>query len=170
MILWKQEIYKKIKGFKNLVIMCIGNPDSSDDGVGSMIGDKLSKILASYNNILVVNCYNRPENFTSLVRKAMPDHIIILDSCISEKKPGTISIFSPDALEETDILSHRVPAKLLSEYLEKETGASIVIVGIQPDTILKGQFISEPVRKAAEEIIEFLTRIVKNNNCGDMNA
>lgn len=159
---WKQEIYNKIKGFKSLAILCIGNPQASDDGVGPKIGEKLSEILGNHSNVYVFNCYNTPENFTSPVKKMMPDHILIIDSCISGKRPGTISVFDSDKLKETDVSSHRIPVKLLSMYLEKETGAEVIITGIEPEVVDKGEYLSKAVKEAADDIIKFLSGIIKD--------
>lgn len=161
MSLWKQKIKSVLKGFRRLVIMCIGNSMASDDGAGLEIGNKLLKTLDGCKNILVINCYGSPENFTSVVKKAMPTHILIVDSCISGKKPGTISVFSADELKESDVSSHRIPINLLSRYLENETGASIIIVGIEPESINQGNKLSASVKKSVDEIVEFF-RGLKN--------
>lgn len=159
---WKQKLKNNLKGFKNLVIMCVGNQDAYDDGAGPELAIILSKIVAekNYKNVFVLNCQDSPENFTSIVKKIKPTHILIIDCCIHGKRPGSISVFLPEQLKESDVSSHRIPLKLLCDYLSSETKASIFIAGIEPQIIKKEKNISKPVKKSIDELVKFFSNFL----------
>lgn len=163
MSFWKKEIYNRVKNFKKLVILCLGNPEASDDGVGVEIGKRLLENLFDSPDVFIFNCYTAAENFTSPVKKIMPSHILIIDSCVAGKVPGTVSVFCPDELKQVDISSHRIPVQLLSRYLKNETGADVIIIGIEPEILGKGRHLSGSVKNAADEIVEFLLKIFRKN-------
>ncbi|MCM8760018.1 MAG: hypothetical protein NC906_09660, partial [Candidatus Omnitrophica bacterium] len=64
MSFWKKEIYNRVKNFKKLVILCVGNPEASDDGVGVEIGKRLLENLFDSPDVFIFNCYTAAENFT----------------------------------------------------------------------------------------------------------
>ncbi|MCM8815370.1 MAG: hydrogenase 3 maturation endopeptidase HyCI [Candidatus Omnitrophica bacterium] len=166
MNLWVQDLKFRLHNFNKLVIMCIGNRNASDDGAGLKLADELSTILEEKKSskVSVIRCYESPENFTSPVKKMKPSHILIIDSCVSGKKPGTISVFDKEDLREYDIISHRIPIALLSEYLASETGAKIIVLGIEPECIAKGTNISKPVKEAIKGIAHFFYEFIKGSN------
>ncbi|MCM8821384.1 MAG: hydrogenase maturation protease [Candidatus Omnitrophica bacterium] len=165
MSLWSEYLKRELRDFERLAIMCVGNKYASDDGVGPEIAGILSKLIVKKEcgSVFVINCYDSPENFTSPVKKIKPSHILIIDSCISGKKPGTISAFAMTDLNEYDISTHRMPVRLLADYLVSETGSTIIILGIEPEFTGRGAEISEPVRKAIEEIEKFFFEFLGNN-------
>ncbi|MCM8764110.1 MAG: hydrogenase 3 maturation endopeptidase HyCI [Candidatus Omnitrophica bacterium] len=161
---WKRHLKMKLQGFKQLGIMCIGNRYCSDDGAGVEVARVLSIFLnkKKCRNISVINCYNSPENFTSSVKKIKPSHILIIDSCISGKRPGAISILAAKDIKEYNMLSHRIPIRLLSDYIASEIGSDIIILGIEPECTARGTDISKPVKKAIKEIERFFVEFLRD--------
>ncbi|MGC8804769.1 MAG: hydrogenase maturation peptidase HycI [Candidatus Ratteibacteria bacterium] len=163
MKLWKKQLAQELRNFQKFVIMGIGNPESSDDGLGPEIASNLTDtIRKKYADVVVINCGQSPENFTSLVKKEKPSHILIIDSCISGKKPGSIFLLRPFDIKNTDVSTHRLPLYLLYDYLKSETGAKIIMLGIEPQCITSGALISNPVRQAVKEVVEFLLDFLKD--------
>ncbi len=165
MCFWKKQLDLNLKGFCKLVIMCIGNQYAADDGAGPEIGKNLSESVNESNikNVAVINCYDSPENFTSIVKNEKPTHILIIDICVSGKKPGSIFLVSEKDIKDMDVSTHRIPVGLLSDYLKTETGAKIIILGIEPVSIDKKRFLSNPVRKAINELTDFLSDFLKTS-------
>ncbi|HPP66711.1 MAG TPA: hydrogenase maturation protease, partial [bacterium] len=128
--------------------------------IAEKILDFVSKEKISH--VKVFPCYDFPENFTGSVKKEKPDHILLIDSSITGKKPGSIFILNPEGINHEDISSHRIPLRLLYEYLKKETRADIAIIGIEPYYIGKGNKCSKPVEKTINRIVKFLEQLLKN--------
>ena len=164
----KEKINNWLNRSEKLVIMGIGNNNRCDDGFGPAVTETLSDFVEKngIGNVIVFSCYEAPENFTGPVKKEKPSHIIIIDSCITGQKPGNISIIKPDGIKETDISSHRMPLKLLCEYLRNETGADILIIGVEPYNMKEGSNFSDPVNKSIQEVVGFLKEVLKFRRVG----
>ncbi|HOJ31384.1 MAG TPA: hydrogenase 3 maturation endopeptidase HyCI [bacterium] len=162
MELWKKQFIQKLNNFHKLVIMGIGNPESSDDGLGPEIVNIIAeRITKNYSSVAVINCYGSPENFTSKIKKENPTHILIIDSCIAGKEPGSIFLVKPSQIKNMDLSTHRLPLYLLHDYLKSETGAKIIMLGIEPQSVCPGTSFSTPVRQAIGETVEFLLDFLK---------
>ncbi|MFH1782967.1 MAG: hydrogenase 3 maturation endopeptidase HyCI [Candidatus Omnitrophota bacterium] len=135
-----------------VVILCLGNLDRGDDGVGPVIAAKLSGKTSHE----VINAGMTPENFTGPVTKLNPDTIIIIDTVMFDGAPGDYKIFKGDDLREGKISTHDVSPKLLIEYLKSSTKAEIYILGIKPKSNNIGEPLSPEVEKSIDEIVKLL--------------
>jgi len=118
--------------------MCIGNRDGGDDAVGPYIADQLKSTTVD-----VLDCGTTPENYTSLVKKHDPKHLIIIDAVEMGLFPH--------------ISTHGIPISVLINYLEQSV-EKIVFIGIQPKT-MSGEM-TEPVKKSGQDLVN----LIKNNN------
>lgn len=162
---WKKDLNEKLKNARKIAILGIGNPDLCDDAAGSIVAERIQKIIGGKNNayIALFPCYEAPENFTSPVKKEKPTHIVMIDSCLSGRKPGSIFLLMPDEIKNVDVSSHKLPLYLLSDYLKNETGAEIIIIGIEPELLCKGNFLSKAVESAVNEISDWFSEFFKKS-------
>ena len=88
-----------------------------------------------------------------------PTRILIVDCCNYGAKPGESRLFSR---EEVDHLSygllstHTLPLTLTIQMLSLETGATIELLGIQPERMEFGEDLSEPIQRALPAVVEFV--------------
>lgn len=149
-----------------VVLLGIGNESKWDDAAGVEVVKEVAKMIDS-EKVLFVNAGTIPEKFTSKVKDFEPDHILLIDTVDIDEEPGTVSIVDPEAIVNQKISTHRLPLSMLMEYLEKETGGEVFLIGIQPGKIKMGVGMSNSVRKAVEDLSEFLSEKLKRNieNC-----
>jgi Ni,Fe-hydrogenase maturation factor len=69
----------------------------------------------------------------------------------------------PDEIKNVDVSSHKLPLYLLSDYLKNETGAEIIIIGIEPELLCKGNFLSKAVESAVNEISDWFSEFFKKS-------
>ena len=112
-----------------VVMLCVGNIERGDDGLGPQLANMI-KGKVPYE---VIDAGVAPENWTGAIKRSMPDTIIIVDAIYFEGNPGDIKIFSGEDLRSGKISTHDVSPKLLIEYLKESTKADIYILGIKPD-------------------------------------
>jgi len=132
--------------------MCIGNRDGGDDAVGPYIADQLKSTTVD-----VLDCGTTPENYTSLVKKHDPKHLIIIDAVEMGLFPGDIRIVPKEKIGVMHISTHGIPISVLINYLEQSV-EKIVFIGIQPKT-MSGEM-TEPVKKSGQDLVN----LIKNNN------
>jgi len=79
-----------------------------------------------------------PENFTGGLRELRPSHIVMIDAADMGHPPGSLGLLHPAQVRGQRFSTHAMPLSLVIEYLEKELGAAVVLVGVQPDATAPG--------------------------------
>jgi hydrogenase 3 maturation protease len=131
------------------LIMCIGNRNGGDDGVGPYIADKIKD---EFNTI---DCGVVPENFTSVVKQQNPENLIIIDAIEMGLVPGEIRIVPKEKIGVMHISTHGIPISILINYLSQYV-KNIVLIGVQPK-IMSGKM-NQEVIKGADLLIGLLRK------------
>ena len=96
------------------VLLCLGNRDRGDDGVGPRLASEIKDKV----NFKVIDAGVAPENYTGVIKRLDPDTIVIVDAVYFDGKPGDIRLFSGDDLRVGKISTHDMSPKLLIQYLK----------------------------------------------------
>ncbi len=134
-----------------LLVMCIGNRDGGDDGVGPFIADLLED-----SSVKVINAETTPENYTGVVKQYNPDTLVIVDAVDMNLPPGEIRVVPEESIGEMHITTHGIPLSLLVRYL-KQYIDHVIIIGIQPRSM------SGKLSKEVKESGEYLASLIKNS-------
>jgi hydrogenase 3 maturation protease len=122
-----------LKNPEKIVILGIGNEMRGDDGLGSILAQKLANL--KNRNITVFDGKTVPENFTGAIKKETPSHIILLDAVEMNEPPGHIKLVTKEEIANYSISTHAMPLSFLIKYLESTTPAEIMLLGIQPENM-----------------------------------
>ena len=129
------------------LVMCVGNSDNGDDGVGPYV----SKIFPKTDDFKVVNCETVPENFTHLIKNV--DRVVLVDAVEMGLTPGETRVVPREKIGGLHVSTHSLPLSVLMDYVREE-GKEVVLVGVQPKKLHGG--LSVEVKKAAEKLVETL--------------
>ena len=151
----QEELSARIQG--NVVIMGIGNPCRGDDAAGSLVARQISDAPG----VRAIDAQDVPEHYLSLAVKAKPDAVVLIDSVDLNSPPGSIALLEQDQVARYWPSTHRVPMSLLMNYLERESGAPIFLIAIQPrQTVFMGP-VSEEVDASIACIAGMLNRVLE---------
>ena len=134
------------------MILCIGNRDGGDDGIGPYIAERLK---SKSSQDMVLDCGTMPENYTGIIKQYKPNTLILIDAAEMSLPPGEIRLIQREKLGTMHLSTHRIPLSLLIQYLEKEL-PRILFIGIQPKTI-NGP-LSDSVKKSGDHLIDILRK------------
>lgn len=140
-----------------VVILCLGNIERGDDGVGPHVAREIKGKVSCE----VIDSGTTPENYTGLIKRLKPDTIIIVDAIYFDGRPGEIRLFSGEDLRTGKISTHDVSPKLLIEYLKSSTGARVFILGIRPESNEFGEGLTKEVDLAVKKLGTLLLDNVK---------
>jgi hydrogenase 3 maturation protease len=146
-----------LNGATRVVVVGVGSEMRGDDAVGMEVVRRLRGALKS-PNVLFVESGVAPENFTSQIRRFKPSHVIFIDATDFGAKPGEIVLAEPGAITGQSISTHTMPLSILAKYLREQTGAKIVLLGIQPARAQMGAEMSGPVKDSIKRVEEILLR------------
>jgi hydrogenase maturation protease len=110
-------------------------------------------------DVFVLDCGSTPENYIQPISDRKPTRILVLDCCSFGAKPGEWRLFSRPEIDELSyglLSTHTLPLTLTIEMLSLETGATIELLGIQPERIEFGERLSEPVQRALPALVQFV--------------
>jgi hydrogenase maturation protease HycI len=146
-----------LKGANRVAIVGIGSEMRGDDAAGIEIVRGLGQKLKS-SKVLLVEGGVAPENFTSHIRRFKPSHVIFIDATDFKAEPGEVILAESDAITGQSISTHTLPLSMLASYLREQTGAKIVLLGIQPARAQMGAQMSEQIKNTVEKVNEALLR------------
>ncbi|MEF8756622.1 MAG: hydrogenase maturation peptidase HycI [Halobacteriales archaeon] len=133
-----------------LVVVGVGSDLRGDDAAGVLVARRLSDVAS--DRLHVIEGGTAPENYTSVVKAFEPDQVLLVDAVEFGGDPGDVKPVDPEALAQTSFSSHAYPLTMLTDYLERETGATITLLGIQPASIDEGEELSDAVENGIERV------------------
>jgi hydrogenase 3 maturation protease len=154
-----QELKRFADDHNKIIFLCIGNDMRGDDALGPLIAKSLVRLFQNQNDLIVINAETVPENYTGIIRKENPSHIIFIDAVEMKMDPGTIKLVECDEITDYNISTHAMPLSFMIKYLESFTDAKILLIGIQPKNMEMSSTISEEVKTSVDELI----KIIKNS-------
>jgi hydrogenase 3 maturation protease len=153
-----------IKDYDKLIILGIGNELREDDALGSLIIQNLINDFTNEyfqkRNILLIDGGSAPENFTGLIKKENPSHLIIIDAVLMNQEPGTIKIINKDKISNFSISTHSMSLLSFIKYLELKINFKVILLGIQPKSLNLSQSLSPTVEKSIKKLQKNLISLI----------
>lgn len=156
----EQKLKIFLKGSEKLVIMSIGNELRGDDGLGPLFAKKFSKIIENSQYVAVIDGGMVPENFTSTLRDENPSHVILIDAVEMDENPGQTEFIEKERIEEYNVSTHSMPISFLIKYLETTASFKIILLGIQPKSMILGDEISPEIEKSVNNLNNIFKKIL----------
>lgn len=182
-----EKLLVKLKDSTKVVFMGIGEEKLRDDAVGIYI---ISELLTySDDKFLFINAGIDPMVRIEDVVNFNPSHLILLDTCTLNKPPGTVAIIERVNIKEyVPISSHTIPIHIVVDLLVKKLpDLKVFMIGIVPESLegfselvlyKKDEFsieersenkdlpffeffLTEPIKKVADEIIDIIKIIIQ---------
>jgi len=154
----KTKLKKKLKDAKKIAVLGIGSELRADDVAGLLVAGELKKIKNLKLKVFLGS--TAPENLTGEIIKYKPTHIIIVDSVDTDQEPGFILLVDPEEVGGVSFSSHMLPVKMIVDYLLESLKCEIIIIGIQPKTLVFGEAISKEVKKSAKQVSDVIKEIL----------
>ena len=145
--------------FDNVVDINTGNTPLVE-GIHSHISelnvDENDALIERLNRTFLINGGSVPENFTGLIKKCNPSHIIILDASLMNREPGEINIVNKDSIVDISISTHSMSLSYLIKYLQLEKEYEILFIGIEPEIMDLSFELSPKIKNSSDILIKIL--------------
>ncbi|MEA4957426.1 hypothetical protein SDC9_08535 [bioreactor metagenome] len=169
----KKELESFLTNYDKLIIFGIGNELRGDDALGPYIINELENIIGDYNSskklknnnsnsLIFIDGGSAPENFTGVIKKENPSHLLVIDAAFMKTIPGTVKAIGKEELSEVNASTHSMSLSYLIKYLEKELNFKFLLIGIEPFKMNLGDDISSDILKSADSVIDSLSSILLN--------
>lgn len=154
----------RFAGVGRIAILGIGSDLRADDISGMLAADVLKTSLKKKKRRMPVKIFfggTAPENLTGEIKRFRPSQLVIIDTVDAGRKAGSIYLFKPEEISGgASFSTHKMPAKILIDYLVNSCGCQATVIGIQPKTVKFGESISGSVRAAAEKVADMLVEAI----------
>lgn len=131
-----------------VVIVGIGNTLRGDDGCGPALIERLQGKI----NAVCIDAGTAPENYTGKIIKEKPETILIVDAVHLGLTPGKYDILKGRDILKSGFTTHDMSPNMFIDYLSKETGAQVYMLGVQPKAVSFGDNMSRNMEEALKEI------------------
>jgi len=132
-----------------VAILGIGNTLRSDDGIGSILASRI-KDKVPY---MVYDAGPSPENYLEKIIKDKPDNIVIIDAVDFGGEPGEAREVEGDDIKTVNLFStHNASISLTINYLQNNLKVDIIILIIQPKTIIFGDNLSPEITETLNKL------------------
>ena len=133
----------------------LGNSLRGDDFAGSYI----VTLIEGRDRIEKFDAGEKPENAYDRALEMKPAKAVFFDAADMGLPAGTVQIVYEDTLSIKAMSTHKVPLPLITKLIREETGAEIVICGIQPASVDFMKKMDESVKESCET----LAKIINNS-------
>jgi hydrogenase 3 maturation protease len=151
---------RRLRGFTRLLVLGIGNQLKGDDAAGIELARQLKRQVGLSKEISVVEGGVAPENFTWVIRDVHPSHILIVDAAKMGMQAGSMRIVEKGEIDSFSFSTHNLSLSFFADYLEKEFGSKVTIVGIEPSNSDFGKGISKPVMESLKVLVRAVLGIL----------
>lgn len=134
--------------------MGLGHRLRSDDGLGSILAERLQAKLTENKRLRVVDGSTVPENYIKPAATFGPDLILVVDTLRAEEEPGTVRLVGFDELDLAGFSTHTFSPGLLADQLRERTGAELLVLGIVPENTAVGTELSPAISKTLDYLLE----------------
>ena len=145
--------------FDNVIDINTGNT-RLDEGLNSYFNelnvDVNESLVERLNNTFLINGGSVPENFTGLIKKSNPSHIILIDASLMNLDAGEINIVNKDNIVDISISTHSMSLSYLIKYLELEKDYNILFIGIEPEIMDLSFELSSKIKNSSDMLIKLL--------------
>lgn len=140
---------RRLAGATRLAVMGIGDDQNPLDRAGVLAAIMIQEL--EQPNVTVFLTGTMPENYTGALRELRPSHVLMIDTADMGEAPGTLGVIHPGEIRGQRFSTHAMPLTLVIEYLEEELGATVVLVGIQPDDVAPTEREAPPASEAVTD-------------------
>lgn len=103
-----------------------------------------------------INGGSVPENFTGLIKKVNPSHMIIIDASLMNREVGEINIVDKDNIVDISVSTHSMSLAYLIKYLELGNEFNILFIGIEPEIMDLSFELSSKIKDSSNMLIKLL--------------
>lgn len=152
-----------VNGQRRIALVGIGNELRGDDAAGIILARSLAR-QPHGAALQVIEAGTAPANCFGLLKRWHPDLIIFVDAADMGVEPGGVCWLNwHDVITGTGS-THHFSLKVMAEYLSREVGCPVSLLGIQPADTAVAASLSPPVALAVQQTVQALIQVLSPVN------
>ena len=145
--------------FDNVIDINTGNTplgEGLDSYLNELNVDVNESMIERLEKTFLINGGSVPENFTGLIKKIDPSHMILIDASLMNREAGEINIVNKDNIADISISTHSMSLAYLIKYLQLEKEYNILFIGIEPEIMDLSFELSPKIKNSSDALVKLL--------------
>jgi hydrogenase 3 maturation protease len=155
-----ETLKNRVKKDQRLAVVGIGDELSPPDRLGMSTAREIAQ--RHLPGVTVIFAGTVPESVTGPLRRYHPGHVLFLDAADMGARPGTILLIEQERIQASLLSTHVLPLPVVMDYIEREIGTGVTLLGIQPDLTEADKDLSDEDRKYLNYNLQVLSEILRN--------
>ncbi len=156
----EKSLKSRLKDAERVAVLGVGSELRGDDIAGILVAQEFNKPSKRFKSFIGGTA---PENFTGEIKRFKPTHLVVVDSAsMAKSRAGTIRLIDPEKVANFSFCTHRLPLKIMTDYLIKFIDCEIIIIGIQPKTLGFGLPCSPEIKKSVKRVSSAIRKILNS--------
>jgi len=135
-----------------VLVVGIGNAERGDDAVGVRL---LSRLVAG-PDLELLDAGTSPESYAGTIIDSGAETVLFLDAVDFGGRPGEVAVFDHLNAPRDIYSTHLAPLSLLMNFVERESGAEVLLLGVQPRDIRLGAPMSPEVARSVDALASLM--------------
>ena len=130
--------------------------EALDSYINELNVDVNESLIERLDKTFLINGGSVPENFTGLIKKIDPSHIMLIDASLMKRQAGEINIVNKDNIVDISISTHSMSLAYLIKYLQLAKEYNILFIGVEPEIMDLSFELSDNVKESSNMLIKLL--------------
>lgn len=154
---WTEEVARALAPRGRTLVITLGSELRADDGAGPSVFSRLKPRRAG---LRVMDGGTVPENIAQKAIDWKPEKIILIDAANFGGEAGEVRVIPLEAINRQPVLStHSFPLSVTFSIVKEDTGAELVILGVQVKTLDYKEGLSPEVEETASKLALYFNNI-----------
>jgi len=155
---WTDEVKAALAPRGRTLVITLGSILRADDGVGPYV---CAHVKINRPDLRLLDAGTTPENIAQTAIDWKPDKIILVDAAHFQGRAGELRVIPLEAINQQTILStHSFPLSVTFSIVKEDTGAELVVVGVQAKSLDYKEGLCAEVEETASKLADYFNKIV----------
>ncbi len=156
---WTEEVKAALAPKGRTLVVTLGSTLRADDGVGPYV---CAHVEFHRPDIRLIDAGTTPENIAQTAIDWKPDKVILVDAAHFGGTAGELRVIPLEAVNQQTVLStHSFPLSVTFSIVKEDTGAELVVVGVQAKSLDYKEGLSAEVEETASKLAGYFNNIGK---------
>ncbi|OGS14333.1 MAG: hypothetical protein A2234_10230 [Elusimicrobia bacterium RIFOXYA2_FULL_58_8] len=154
---WTDEVGAALAPKGRTLVITLGSTLRADDGVGPYV---CARVRFARPDLRLLDAGTTPENIAQQAIDWKPDKVILIDAAHFGGRAGEARVIPLEAVNRATVLStHSFPLSVTFSIVKEDTGAELVVVGVQVKSLEYGEGLCPEVEETASKLVEYFNKI-----------
>ncbi len=154
---WTKEVSGALAPRGRTLVITLGSTLRADDGDGPYV---CTHVKFSRPDLRLLDAGTTPESIAQTAIDWKPDKIILVDAAHFQGAAGELRVIPLEAINQQTILStHSFPLSVTFSIVKEDTGAELVVVGVQAKSLDYKEGLSPEVEETASKLADYFNSL-----------